>query len=85
MKRISYNYLLRSWILILLCCSLAGIVIDLLFSGSGYRKKIQPEMEYNSFEVDIDTGNDILKSAFDSIREMYLKSQELSPDSIINH
>ncbi|HML65214.1 MAG TPA: hypothetical protein PKC55_10320 [Dysgonomonas sp.] len=42
-------------------------------------------MEYNSFEVDIDTGNDILKSAFDSIREMYLKSQELSPDSIINH
>ena len=78
MKRSDYNKLLRNWILVLLCCTLTGIMLDILFSGPDNRQEISSHIQSNNPEENPS------KSAFDSIRNMYLINRDLNSDSITN-
>lgn len=84
MKRINCNKILRNWILLLFCCTLTGIFLDILFSVPVNRQKISLGIDSNTPEEKYLPEENPSKSAFDSIRNEYLLSCGLDPDSIIN-
>ena len=78
MKLSNCNKLLRNWILVLLCCTLAGIMLDILFS----RQEISPHIHSNKPQKKHSSEENPSENAFDSIRNMYMISGNLNTDSI---
>ena len=84
MKMMNRNKILKNWILVLACCTLVAITIDILLSGYKDRESIVLEIEDGGRTEENEQEPVIRKSAFDSVRIEHLKSRGINPDSIIN-
>lgn len=73
------------WILILVSCTLIGIIYEIAFSDSKDKYTIQPEVLQSDKVEDCIPETELLHSAFDSVRKEHLISREINPNNIINH
>ena len=80
MKQTNCTRLLRNWILILISCTLIGILLDITFADTESKKDNSPAIEGSP--APNSSEEKVRKSAFDSIRNEYLISRDFNPDSI---
>lgn len=84
MKWSEKDRFLTGWILILVLCTLIGIIYEIVFADSQRKDNIQSGIESNHQE-DYFSEPGLLHSAFDSVRREHLNSREINHDSIINY